>query len=212
MDSRETYIFFVDDEPSIRMAVKRTLERFGMHVSVFASAQDCLTELSVQMCDVLITDFRMDGMDGLSLLREVKRRFPWLPTIMITAYSSIPLAIAATKAGAGEFIEKPLDEDKLLSAIQRVLEYAARRGPPLKGKLSCIETQVLREILDGKTNKEIAHRFHRSIRTIEAHRRDIMRKLSTKNVAQLIRKASAWGFGNGVTIDGDLGSPTDLGL
>jgi len=165
-----------------------------MHVSVFSSAQDCLTGLLGQTCDVLVTDFRMDGMDGVSLLREVKCRFPWVPAIIVTGYGDIPLAVAATKAGAVEFIEKPLDRQELLSAIERALESAVKPEPSLQGRLSAAEGRILRYVLDGKTNREIAHSLNRSIRTIEAHRRGIMRKLGTHSIAGLIQRAIALGF------------------
>jgi two-component system, LuxR family, response regulator FixJ len=195
MNPQEAHIFVVDDEPSIGTAVQRALETSGMHVSVFSSARDCLAGLLRQTCDVLVTDFRMDGMDGMSLLREVKCRFPWVRTIMITGYGDIPLAVAATKAGAVAFIEKPPDRQELLAAIERVLENAVQPEPSLRRGLSDTEAEVLHHILDGQTNKEIARSLNRSTRTIEVHRRNIMRKFSANNIAQLIQRAIALGFG-----------------
>jgi len=195
MSPQEAHVFFVDDEPGIRTAVQRALESSGMHVSVFSAAEDCLAGLVGQTCDVLVTDFRMDGMDGVSLLREVKRRFPWMPTIILTAYGDIPLAVAATKAGAAEFLEKPVDRQELLAAIERALEHAVQPEPSLRTGLSDAEAQVLHYVFDGKTSKEIAHTLSRSTRTIEAHRRGIMRKFGTKNIAQLIQRATTLGFG-----------------
>jgi two-component system, LuxR family, response regulator FixJ len=195
MDSRNSHIFFVDNEPGIRTAVQRTLETSGMRVSVFASAEECLTRLSEQTCDVLITDLRMEGMDGMSLLCEVKRSLPWLPTIIVTGYGDIPLATAAIRAGAVEFLEKPLDQQGLLTAIRRALKSAVRPEARLPGRLSAIELQVLHSVFAGKTSREIARSFNRSVRTIEAHRRSIMVKFGAKNIAQLIQRATALGFG-----------------
>jgi len=194
MNLQKAHIFFVDDEPSIRMAVQRALETLGTHVSVFSSAKDCLTELSEQTCDVLVTDLRMDGMDGMSLLHEVKCRFPWVPTIITTGYGNIQQAVAATKAGAVEFIEKPLDRQELLSAIERALEKAVRPEPSLQEGLSHAEIEVLRHVFGGKTTKEMARTLNRSTRTIDAHRRSIMRKFGAKNIVQLIQSAIALGF------------------
>lgn len=168
-----------------------------MRVSVFSSARDCLAGLPGQTCDVLITDLRMDDMDGISLLYEVRRRFPWMPTIAITGYGDIRTAIAATKAGAAEFLEKPLDRQELLSAIEKALENAVPPEPSLRTGLSDAEAQVLHHVFDGKTSKEIAHSLNRSTRTVEAHRRGIMQKFGTKNIAQLIRRAITLGFGVG---------------
>jgi two-component system, LuxR family, response regulator FixJ len=196
MNSQAVHIFFVDNEPGIRTAVQRTLESSGMRVSVFASAEECLTHLSEQACDVLITDLRMDGMDGMSLLREVKRSLPWMPTIVVTGYGDIPLATTAMRAGAVDFLEKPLDQQELLAAIRRALESAVRPESPLPGRLSPIELDVLRDVFDGKTSREIAVSFNRSVRTIEAHRRNIMVKFGAKNIAQLIQRAAVLGFGS----------------
>jgi two-component system response regulator FixJ len=195
MNPGEVSVFFVDDDPGIRRAVQKTMESAGIHVNVFVSAEDCLAALSQQTCDVLITDVRMEGMDGISLLRKVRRSFPWLPTIIATAYGDIPQAVTAIKAGAVAFIEKPLDRQELLSAVREAIETSARPDPPPKQPLSDAERQVLRLILDGKTNREISEVLNRSVRTIEAHRHSVMRKFGVKNVAQLVQRANALGFG-----------------
>jgi FixJ family two-component response regulator len=209
MNPQEAHIFFVDDDPDIRAVVQRTLESAGMHARVFASAQDCLKGLSQQTCDVLITDLRMNGMDGVSLVREVKRRLAPVAAIIVTGYGDIPSAVAATKAGATDYLEKPLDRQELLSAIQRAMDSVVRPGPSVKMGLSDAELRILRYILDGRTNREIARSSNRSIRTIEAHRRTIMRKLGVKNFAQLIQRAVALGFGKNDRAGCTPGSPQD---
>jgi two-component system response regulator FixJ len=204
MHPQEAHIFFVDDDPNIRAVVQEILESAGIHVRVFSSAQDCLAGLNQHnRCDLLITDFKMNGMDGLALIREVKTRLPWVPTVMMTCHGDIPLAVSATKAGATEFIEKPCNPQALLSAIQKVLENAIRPELLLQRRLSDAEVQIVRNILDGKTSREISHSLHRSIRTVEVHRRNIMRKLGVRNVAELIRKAFALGFDNDGRVGGD---------
>jgi FixJ family two-component response regulator len=195
MSAQRMHIFFVDDEPCVRGAAQRAMESAGMRVNVFSSGLDCLAALSHGPCDVLITDIRIDGMDGISLLHEVKRRFPWLPAIVVTAYGDIPLVVAAIKAGAAEFIEKPLDRQELLSAIHRAVETAARPNASLQESLSESELQVLCLVLDGRTTREIASTLSRSARTIEAHRHNVMRKLDVRNVAQLVQRANALGLG-----------------
>lgn len=195
MSPQGTHVFFVDDEPAICRAAQRAIESEGIRVSVFSSGQDCLAALSHEACDLLITDLRIEDMDGITLLHEVKQRFPWLPAIVITAFGSIPLAVAATKAGAAEFIEKPLDRQTLLSAIHRVMETAARCNSRPNGSLSQAELQVLHLILNARTTKETANALCRSARTIEVHRRNIMRKLDARNVAELVQRATALGFG-----------------
>jgi FixJ family two-component response regulator len=191
MNPQETHVFIVDDEPAIRMAVQRVLESLGMHVSVFSSAQDCLAALSHEACDVVITDVRMEGMDGLSLIQEIRRCFPWLPTIVATGYGDVPSAIIAMKAGAADFLEKPLDRQELLSAIESALRITVQPVSFPREGLSHVEAQVLRFILDGRTSKETADALNRSTRTIEAHRQRILRKFGVHNAVQLAQKASA---------------------
>jgi FixJ family two-component response regulator len=190
MNPQETHIFFVDDEPTIRMAVQRALASAETHVSVFSCAEDCLAALSRQACDVVITDVRMEGMDGLALLQEVKHHFPWLQVIIVTAYGDIPLAVAALKAGAADFIQKPLDREELLSAIRNALKAGRPVSFPREA-ISHAEAQVLRLFLEGRTSKETAHVLNRSTRTIEAHRQRIMCKFGVHNAVQLAQKASA---------------------
>lgn len=197
MNLQEAHIFFVDDEPTVRMAAQRALKSAGLQVSVFASAEDCLTAMSSQTCDGVVTDIRMEGRDGISLLREIKRRFPWLPVIITTGYGDIPSAVAAIKAGAADFMEKPLDREQLLSAIRKTLEVSQRPEVPLREGLSEVEARVLRLVCAGKTSREIARTLNRSVRTIEAHRHHIMQKFAACNIAQLVRRANELGLAKG---------------
>lgn len=188
------HIFFVDDEPAIRRSVSRTLERSGCKVSCFANAADCLKQLRMQSCDLLITDVRMPGMDGIELVRRAKRIIPWLPILVITGYGDIPMAVEVVKAGAMEFIEKPLQKQSFLASVQTALKQQ-ELGNLLKGKsLTKKELAILRLILQGRNNKEIAQILHRSIRTVEDHRRHIMRKLDVDNVVNLVKRAAIMGL------------------
>jgi FixJ family two-component response regulator len=190
----EAHIFFVDDEPAIRMAVQRTLESAQMHVSVFSSAEACLAALARQACDVVITDVRLEGMDGLSLLREAKRHFPWLQVVLVTAYGDVPLAVEALKAGAADFVQKPLDREGLLSVVRNALKTARPISFPREA-ISHAEAQVLRLFLEGRTSKETAQTLKRSTRTVEAHRQRIMSKFGVHNAVQLAQKASTLWLG-----------------
>lgn len=187
-------IFFVDDEPSVRKAVSKTLEQLGPHVRCFPCASACLEQLRSKRCDLLITDVKMPGMDGIELLIEAKRIAPWLPVLVITGYGDVPMAVRALKAGALDFIEKPLNRRSLLL----VVESALKRSVPLdrlRGKaLTRTEIRTLRLILDGQSNKEIAALLHRSLRTIEVHRNRMMRKLGVTNTVGLVRRAAALGL------------------
>ncbi len=188
------HIFFVDDEPAVRRSVSRTLEGSGYKVSCFANAAACLEKLRMQSCDLLITDVRMPGMDGIELVRKAKHVVPWLPILVITGYGDIPMAVRVVKAGAAEFIEKPLQKQSFLASVQEALKQRDL-GNLLKGKsLTKKEIAVLRLILQGRSNREMAQILHRSIRTVEDHRRRIMCKLDVSNVVDLVKRAAVMGL------------------
>lgn len=194
MNINKKNIFFVDDESTVRKAVKMTLKRLGYDVSCFANAADCLEKLQKQNCDLLITDVKMPDMDGIELAQKTKQLAPWLPVLIVTGYGDIPMAIRAVKAGALDFIEKPLKSKTLADIINITLKQNSLESL-IKGKsLTKTETIILRMILQGKTNREIATTLHRSIRTVEDHRLHIMRKLNVENVVDLVKRAAAMGI------------------
>jgi len=194
MSIAKRHIFFVDDEPKIRAIVGETLEGVGFKVSCFASAMDCLKELRSQRCDLLITDVRMPEMDGIELLREAKRIAPWLRVLLVTGYGDVPMAVAAFKTGAVDLIEKPLDRETLLSAIESVLKQITPVEPLLGESLTKTEMRVLSLLMDSKGNKGIARLLRRSVRTIETHRCRIMRKFGVDNLLDLFKRATAMGL------------------
>jgi FixJ family two-component response regulator len=187
-------IFFVDDEPAVCRSVSQTLRREGYKVRSFPDANRCLQRLQIRSCDLLITDVRMPGIDGIELVRSAKRIAPWMPVLVITGYGDIPMAIRAVKAGAVEFIEKPLQKQSFISAVQAAIKQQDLTNF-LKGRsLTKKEIAVLRLILQGSSNKEMAEVLHRSIRTIEDHRQHIMRKLDVDNIVDLVKRASVMGL------------------
>jgi len=170
------------------------LERLGSKVSCFACAADCLEKLRFQRCDLLITDVRMPGMDGIKLLIEARRIIPLLPVVVITGYGDIPMAVRAMKAGASNFIEKPLERKGFLSIVESALKQIRPAKPRMGRPLTKAEMRIFRLLLEDKTNYEIAELLHRSVRTIEDHRHNIMRKFGTKTLAGLVRQAAALGL------------------
>ena len=193
-DRPAQHVFFVDDEPKIRKVVDRTLKRLGIKVHCFASATDCLDQLGSRKCDLLITDMKMPGMDGLQLLAEARRIAPWLPTLVVTGYGDIPMAVKAMRMGALDFLEKPLEMKSFLSAVESALDRASLFDPLTGQKLTRTEMRVLRFILEGKSNKETARDLQRSVKTIEVHRYRMMRKLGVDNIVDLLRRAAAMGL------------------
>jgi len=192
-DSR--HIVFVDDEPNVRRAVSETLKQHNLEVNCFASAEDCLENLGSLRCDLLITDLRIPEMDGVELLRCAKLLIPWVPVLIITGYGDIPTAVEGIKAGAVDVIEKPLDKESFLEKVKSILQESGEgRGTYLGGDLTRSEMRVLKLVLDGKANKEIAHLLSRSKRTIEAHRAAGMCKLGIDNLIDLVKRAVAVGL------------------
>ena len=183
------HIFFVDDEPKIQELVCEILEKEGFQPRCFTNAADCLEQLRTKKCDLLITDVKLPGISGLELLAEAKRFFPSLSVVVITGYSDVPMAVGAMKAGAADFIEKPITKQALLSVVNSTLKPINPTDPLSRKGLTHTEMKVLRLILDGKSNKEAAYLLKRSQVTIEVHRRHIMHKLGVHNIVDLVKKA-----------------------
>jgi two-component system response regulator FixJ len=186
-------VFFVDDEPAVCKAVELTLRRC-YSVKCFVSARRCLNTLRNSECDLLITDVNMPDMDGIELLKEAKKLYPTLPVLVVTGYGDIPLAVRAVKSGAENFIEKPLQSTTLLRLVETALKKADIVNPLTHKKLTAVELKVLKLLVAGKSNKEIARLLNRSIRTIEDHRSHIMCKLGACNIVDLVKMATSTGL------------------
>jgi two-component system response regulator FixJ len=191
---RAAHVVFVDDEPKVCSVVRKTLERAGADVQCFQCADDCLKHLATQRCDLLITDVKMPGRDGIDLLREVKERLPWIPVLVVTGYGDVPMAVRALKAGAVDFVQKPLDLDIFLPTVERLVEQNAQPAAILEESLTKTERKILYLVLDGKNSREIADTLHRSPRTIEVHRRNLMQKLGATNIIELLKRAAELGL------------------
>jgi two-component system response regulator FixJ len=190
----EKHIFFLDDEPTVREVVRETLEDSNFKVSCFDSPFECLTRLRSKKCDLLITDLKMPEKDGLELLKDVKHLTPWVPVLMITGYGDIPTAVKAMKAGAVDFIEKPLDKKNFVRKIKSILKKNASAHPDLGNSLTRAEKRILQLVIKGMSNKEIATLLHRSARTIEVHRAHIMHKLGVDNLVDLVKRVASMGL------------------
>ncbi|UCG49725.1 MAG: response regulator transcription factor [Phycisphaerales bacterium] len=181
----QQHVFLVDDEPKILGAAREALEQAGLKVTCFRRGSDCLKQMAGQRCDLLVTDVRMPGVDGIELLAEARRIAPWLPVVVLTGYGDVEMAARAFKCGACDFIQKPFSRETLLSAVKNTLENIGPIDPVLGKSLSRMERRVLRLLLEGKSNKETAHLLKRCVRTVENHRLRIMRKFGVSNVFEL---------------------------
>ena len=191
-------VFVVDDDPAVRDALRGFIEAAGRPVEVYASARAFLDTWLPRSNGCLVVDCRMPDMDGIELLDRLKAEGHQLPAIMITGYGDIPLAIRAMRAGAVNFIEKPVRGDELLAAIDLALEQAhgsieraasSEETATLIAALTPRERQVLDLVVQGMPNKQIAHELDISQRTVENHRATMMKKLGATSLSQLVRLA-----------------------
>ena len=188
-------VFVVDDDDSVRDSIEALLISAGFAVRTFASAMEFLAA-ATEPSGCLIADIRMPDMDGLELQQEIVRRGYPISIIVITGHGDVPLAVRAMKAGAIDFIEKPFDDEFLLSSVRRALDLghqkqnaAAETQAALKllSLLTPRERSVMEQLVAGRPNKIAAYELGISPRTIEIHRANIMDKLKTRSVADLVR-------------------------
>jgi FixJ family two-component response regulator len=189
-------IYFLDDEPEVREVVKQTLQNSDVEVECFDSWTECLAQLRTKKCHLLITDLRMPGKSGIEVLAEVKSTVPWVPVLVITGYGDVPTAVKAIKGGAVDFIEKPLVKESFVRKVKSILQRRTPDDTRLGQPLTRAEASVLKLIIEGKTNKEIATLLNRSIRTVEVHRARIMHKFGVDNVIDLIKMGATMGLVN----------------
>lgn len=191
-------IYVVDDQPSVCHALREMLNVFGYEVETFESARHFLERFNRDRPGCLIADVRMPGMDGIDLMRELARRSIHLPVILMSGHADVPMAVAAIKAGAEEFIEKPLDDKQLLAAINRGLaqmfeQLDSKQSLDALGRrferLTPREAEVFDLVVEGYTSHAIAARLGISIRTVESYRVQIMEKMQAESVAVLVRQA-----------------------
>jgi two-component system response regulator FixJ len=187
-------VHIVDDDAAVRQSLAFLLGSAGVAVRLYDSATAFLAGLSELKDGCLITDLRMPGMTGLELLHELRARACGLPAIVVTGHGDVPLAVEAMKAGAVDFIEKPFDQEAILSAVHAALDRAAGgdQSPTIKARLGTLserERQVLDGLIAGHPNKTIAHDLGISPRTVEVYRANLMTKMAARSLSELIRMA-----------------------
>jgi len=193
--SKEKIILFVDDDPKARKSVCKALSHLNKcTVICLDDAESCMAELKKNKCDMVITDVNMPKTDGIELTMKIKKLIPQMPIIVITAHGDVPMVAKAFKAGAVDIIEKPLNEENLLSAVKEVIKKLPPDDTPDISILTKTEIMILKEIGTGKSNKQIAVDIDRSIRTVENHRHRLMQKLGVKNAVKLTKTAINMGL------------------
>lgn len=192
----DAVVHLIDDDEAVRHAVSFLLATSGFAVRVYETAIAFLDALPSARVGCIVTDVRMPRMDGLALQKELKRRGVALPVIVITGHGDVPLAVEAMKEGAADFIEKPFNDEALLSAIRNALDRNIRDTrrdeeiAAIKAKLDSLsprETEVLEGLIAGLPNKTIAYDLNISPRTVEVHRANLMTRMAAHSVADLVQ-------------------------
>jgi len=195
-------IFIVDDDEAVRDSLRWLLEANGYQVKCHASAEAFLNSYDPKQLAVLIVDVRMPGMSGLELQEALLARDAKIPMVFITGHGDVPMAVNTMKKGAVDFLEKPFNEAELRSIVARMIDIAVedhqkelerRNHEEILARLTAREQQVLERIVAGRLNKQIAGDLDISIKTVEAHRANIMEKLEVTTVADLMKIALAQG-------------------
>jgi FixJ family two-component response regulator len=195
-------IGLVDDEPGMLKALQRLLGAEGFTVRAFASAADFLERGSAEPIDCLVLDVAMPGLSGLDLQAQLRRRGARLPIVFLTGRGDIPMSVRAIQAGAVNFLTKPVDASALLAAVRAALEEARRIQRDEReladlrqrfARLTPREFEVLRHVIAGKLNKQIAADLGTGEQTIKVHRMRITEKLGWPSVAEWVRAAERLG-------------------
>lgn len=202
MNTNSSTIYIVDDDDAVRDSLRFLLETNGYQVQTFASGEEFLEKYDPKIVSILITDVRMPGMSGLQLQEELNARKATVPIVFITGHGSVPMVVSTMKKGAVDFIEKPFNLSDIQEVISRLTHEAQARASAaqhkraneeLLNKLTSREQQVLGRIVAGRLNKQIADDLNISIKTVEAHRANIMEKLQVSTVADLMKVALSTG-------------------
>ena len=191
-------IFIIDDQASVRHALGEMLNVFGFTVETFESADVFLAQLDPVRAGCVVADVRMPGTDGWALAGVLARRNTILPVVLISGHADVPMAVAAIKAGAEDFIEKPVDDVQLVAAINRGLARLMERQEHERSvaaltaqfeRLTPRQVEIFDLVALGYTSQAIAGKLEISVRTVESYRAEIMEKMQAESVAVLVRQA-----------------------
>jgi FixJ family two-component response regulator len=209
-------VHIVDDDASFRTALERRLTMAGYNVATYLSAKLLLNDLTVESgLGCIILDVRMPGMSGPELQSRLVERGSTLPILFISGHADIPVTVSTMKAGAEDFLIKPIKSELLLRAVERAIAHH-KTSRELKANLDGVrvrlskltprERQVFELVVRGKMNKQIAHQLGATERTIKAHRHRVMEKMEVQSLAELVSAAEHLGALRGCGFAGSDGS------
>jgi FixJ family two-component response regulator len=188
------HVYFVSDDPGVHERVCGTLEQLGFKVACVDSAAHLLAELRSELCGAVDADVKIPSGEAPDAGRCAKRNNLPLFALVMSGYNDVAMAIKLLRAGPLDFIKIPLNKQAFLTSVQSALSRTPLGDGFVREALTKIELSVLRLVLEGKTNSEIADLLHRSVRTIEAHRSHIWHKLGVHNLLELLEKSALIGL------------------
>jgi FixJ family two-component response regulator len=196
-------IAIVDDDPSVRKGLERLIRSLGWKTESFGSAQEFLASPRINAPTCIVLDLQLPGLSGLELQKQMSEAGVETPIVFLTGHGDIPASVKAMKAGAIEFLTKPVDEQDLLNAIQEAIERDRRIRQQradvrdLRDRyesLTSREQEVMQQVVSGLLNKQIAAELKITEDTVKFHRGHIMRKMRAGSLADLVRMAEALGI------------------
>jgi RNA polymerase sigma factor (sigma-70 family) len=196
MTEPASVVFVVDDDPSIRRAIKRLVESVGLQVELFGAAQEFLQSQPRDIPSCLVLDIRLPGISGLDFQRELAEAKNNIPIIFISAHGDVPMAVRAMKAGAVEFLTKPFRDQDLLDAVQVALDRDRARRER-EGEIATLrerfeslsprEHEVVAMVVSGMLNKQTAAELGTTENTVKVHRSRAMEKMQAQSLAELVK-------------------------
>ncbi len=195
-------VYVLDDDPSVCKAIRRLVRSAGLDCQAFTAAEDFFAIPVLHRPCCLILDVRMPGLSGPEVQKEVKRREGGIPIIFLSGHATVPISVQAMKNGAVDFLTKPYDGEQLIEAVERALEKDARDRLVVRdrqtaqrriGRLTLREFQVLRCVIAGLANNQIAGKLAISEKAVKVHRGRIMEKLEAGAVSDLVHIAERAG-------------------
>jgi RNA polymerase sigma factor (sigma-70 family) len=197
-------VHVVDDDASFRTAIQRRLKKAGYEVATYPSAQHLLDRLPDQRSPgCILLDVRIPGLSGPELQGRLSELGSTLPIVFLTGYADVPTTVQAIKAGADDFLTKPVSSDQLLRTIQRAMAHheaicdTKSRLDIIRAHIASLtprEREVFELVVRGKTNKHVAHELGATERTIKAHRHRVMEKMKVQSLAELVSLAERVGI------------------
>ncbi|MBL4885872.1 MAG: response regulator transcription factor [Planctomycetaceae bacterium] len=190
-------VFIIDDDDDLRKSLAFMMESFHLKVKAYSSATAFLDDLDPHADGCAIVDIRMPGMDGIELQEQLIKRHAMFPVLILTANAEVPRVVEAMQNGAHHLLLKSAKEDEIVDRVFKALEYSRKlqkknldiiQTRKLIASLSRRESQVMNYVVDGSFNREIAEILSITVKTVEAHRAKVMKKMGSSNVAELVHE------------------------